>query len=234
MFSVYGMQGRLFRGSLEQLRQVGGVSALPRTRNLLPVAKEGRDRLAESFGAFVESEANSGSSSSSSRAADEARKSPLSAYTDTQLGSLDRRPLTQVQDLMSKQIISLKDTATVLQAWQILSEKAVGQAPVVDEQGHLVGLLTRADLLKPERLPSPDSHALAWRAFTLQNVTEIMVTPVPSVAPETDIRRVARVLLDSGLPGLPVVDDQGMLAGFIARSDILRAVVTEPPLDLWG
>lgn len=232
MFSVYGMQGRLFRGSLEQLRQVGGVRALSRTRTVLPVAKEGRDRLAESFGAFVESQANAGAGRGA--ATDEARKSALSAYTDTQLGSSERRPLSQVQDLMSKQIISLRDSATVLQAWQILSEKAVGQAPVVDAQGHLVGLLTRADLLRPERLPSPDSHALAWRAFTLQNVTQIMITPVPSVATDTDIRRVAQMLLDTGLPGLPVVDEQGLVAGFISRSDILRAVVTEPPLDLWG
>ncbi len=135
---------------------------------------------------------------------------------------------------MSAQIITIKDSATVLQAWQILSEKGVGQAPVVDATDHLVGLLTRADLLKPERLPSPDSHALAWRALMMQNVKDIMVTPVPSVAPDADIRRVARVLLDTGLPGLPVVDEAGLVAGFISRSDILRAVVTDPPLDLWG
>ena len=60
-----------------------------------------------------------------------------------------------------------------------------------------------------------------------------MWTPVPSVAPDTDIRRVARVLLDSGLPGLAVVDDDGRVTGFISRSDILRAVVADPPLDLW-
>jgi CBS-domain-containing membrane protein len=135
---------------------------------------------------------------------------------------------------MSQQVITLTDTATVLQAWQILSAKSVGQAPVVDTGGHLVGLLTRADLLKPERLPPPDSHALVWRALMQQNVKDIMWTPVPSVAPGSDIRRVARVLLDTGLPGLPVVDDQGLVIGFISRSDILRAVVTDPPLDLWG
>jgi CBS domain-containing protein len=33
---------------------------------------------------------------------------------------------------------------------------------------------------------------------------------------------------------LPVVDEQGHVTGFISRSDILRAVVTDPPLDLWG
>ncbi|MBT3067847.1 HPP family protein [Rhodoferax sp. U11-2br] len=227
MFSVYGMQGRLFRGSLEQLRQVGGVGALTRSRALLPTGKQGDDRLAESFGAFVESAANKATG-------DDGHRSALSAYTDTRDGSTVRHPLTRVSDLMSPRIISLKDSATVWQAWQVLSEQGVGQAPVIDANNHLVGLLTRADLLSPERLPSPDSHALAWRALMLQNITQIMVTPVPSVAPDSDIRRVAQVLLDTGLPGLPVVDDQGLVAGFISRSDILRAVVTDPPLDLWG
>jgi CBS domain-containing protein len=233
MFSVYGMQGRMFRGSLEQLRQVGGVGALTRSRSLLPTGQEGEDRLAESFGAFIESAANK--PGEGNVVADESRRVALSAYTETRAGStVARQPLTQVSDLMSPQIIILKDTATVWQAWQVLSEKRVGQAPVVDANDHLVGLLTRADLLSPERLPSPDSHALAWRALMLQNVKDIMVTPVPSVAPDSDIRRVAQVLLDSGLPGLPVVDEQGLVAGFISRSDILRAVVTDPPLDLWG
>jgi CBS-domain-containing membrane protein len=104
---------------------------------------------------------------------------------------------------------------------------------VVDAHGMLVGLLTRADLMRPERLPGPESHALVWRALLLQKVVDIMWTPVPSVAPGTDIRRLARVLLDSGLPGLPVVDEQGQVVGFVSRSDILRAVVADPPLDLW-
>jgi CBS-domain-containing membrane protein len=232
MFSVYGMQGRLFRGSMEQLRQVEGVGALTRARHVLPVAHEGRDRLAESSGAFVESEANKITGQATIQ--DESRRSALSAYTETLAGSTARHPLTRVSDVMSTQIITLKDSATVLQAWQILGKKAVGQAPVVDATDHLVGLLTRADLLQPERLPTPDSHALAWRAFMMQNVKDVMVTPVPSVAPDSDIRRVAQVLLDTGLPGLPVVDEQGLVAGFISRSDILRAVVTDPPLDLWG
>jgi CBS domain-containing protein len=67
----------------------------------------------------------------------------------------------------------------------------------------------------------------------MQSVVEVMWTPVPSVAPDTDIRRLARVLLDTGLPGLPVVDDAGQVIGFVSRSDVLRAVVADPPLDLW-
>jgi CBS domain-containing protein len=41
-------------------------------------------------------------------------------------------------------------------------------------------------------------------------------------------------LLDTGLSGLPVVDEAGNVRAFIARGDILRAVAHDPPLDLWG
>jgi CBS domain-containing protein len=234
MFSVYGTQGRLFRGSLEQLRQIGGVGALRRTQRILPVGQEGRDALAESSGAFVEA-GLSHPTPAASRAlvAEDAHRQALSAYTGQGSGQ-PRQPLRTVRDLMSQPVVSLSDSSTVLQAWQLLSQKALGQAPVLDASGHLVGLLTRADLLKPDRLPSPDSPALAWRALMSQSVQDIMWTPVPSVAPQADLRRVARVLLDTGLPGLPVVDEAGGVIGFISRSDILRAVVTEPPLDLWG
>ena len=61
-----------------------------------------------------------------------------------------------------------------------------------------------------------------------------MWSPVPGVSPEAGIRRVAQVLLDTGLPGLAVVDEHGFVIGFVSRSDIIRAVISDPPLDLWG
>jgi len=61
-----------------------------------------------------------------------------------------------------------------------------------------------------------------------------MWTPVPAASPDTDLRRLAAALLGTGLPGLPVSDAQGGLIGFVSRSDILRAVTADPPLDLWG
>ena len=40
--------------------------------------------------------------------------------------------------------------------------------------------------------------------------------------------------MDTGLPGLPVTDAEGVLLGFVSRTDILRAVAADPPLDMWG
>ncbi len=226
MFSIYGVAGQLFRGSMEQLRQVKGVGAMARSNMIKAVGRDGRDPPEDvAYAGLAQPAAPS----------DEAHRSALAAYAESQKAvPQPRHPLKLVESLMSRTVISLLDTATVQEAWQLLAEQAVGQAPVLNAAGTLVGLLSRADLLRPERLPTSDSHALVWRALLAQSVQDIMCTPVPSVSPDIDIRRVARVLLDTGLPGLPVVDEQGAVIGFVSRSDILRAVVTDPPLDLWG
>jgi CBS domain-containing protein len=88
--------------------------------------------------------------------------------------------------------------------------------------------------MQPDRLPQPGGHALVWQALLAQPVSEVMVSPVPCVSPDTDLRRLAQALLDTGLQGLPVVDADGRLLGFVSRSDILKAVVHDPPLDLWA
>lgn len=226
MFSIYGVAGQLFRGSMEQLRQVKGVGAIARSNAIKAMGRDGCDPPEDAAYAGLTQPA---------APSDEAHRSALAAYAETQKPvPHPRHPLKLVESLMSRGVITLVDSATVGEAWQLLAEQGVGQAPVLNASGTLVGLLSRADLLRPDRLPTADSHALVWRALLAQSVLDIMWTPVPSVAPDTDIRRVARVLLDTGLPGLPVVDEQGVVIGFVSRSDILEAVVTDPPLDLWG
>ncbi|TXT41224.1 MAG: hypothetical protein FD135_463 [Comamonadaceae bacterium] len=227
MFFVYGTSGQLFRGSMEQLRQIHGVGSLARVRRPEAVGRDGRDVAEQQDSTF--------SALPLPAHKDEpTHLSPVAAYTQTQKTTPSRRQLSTVDDVMSRKVITLPDSSRVLDGWQLLTEKAVGQVPVVDAAGHLVGLLSRADLLKPMRLHTPEPQALAWPTLLHQSVKNIMLTPVPSVGPEADLRRVSRVLLDMGLPGLPVVDEQGSVTGFVSRSDILRAVVTDPPLDLWG
>ncbi len=217
MFSVYGTNGQVFRGSLEELRQVAPVAATARTAAVPEVAFR----------------VDTTGLASSPAAHGPRHQEALHAYAQVQKPE-PRHPLTRVDELMSREVVTLPLSMSIIEAWQTLASHGVGQAPVVNERNVLVGLLTRADLLQAERLPSPDTNSLVWRAFLQQGVGDIMLTPVPSAAPDADIRRVARVLLDARLPGLPVVDDGGVVQGFISRSDILRAVVMDPPLDLWG
>jgi CBS domain-containing protein len=221
MFTVYGISGREFSGTLEQMRE-GGLSVVtPASRAHAlrkqarqdphpPAPDAGRDPGDSAYGTL----------------ADEANR----AYTRTQQGDAPvRHPLTRVSEVMSREAVTVPHTDTVMQGWTLLARRGLGQAPVTDRAtGTLVGLLLRADLL-----PSPDDDAHAWGELLKRPVTTLMVTPVPGVGPDTDLRRVAQVLLDTGLPGLPVTDDRGGVLGFVSRSDILQAVAHDPPLDLW-
>lgn len=220
MFAVYGIEGQLFRGPLDELRRVESVRAVARTRAL---PSSGHGASLREFASVIQQAASV-----------VVHYRPLDAYVQAEPAHMPRHPLTRVGDIMSRSVITVAVDSTVLDAWQLLATQGVGQAPVVSAAGALVGLLSRADLLRPDRLPAPEASPLVWRALLAQTVSEIMWTPIPSVAPDTDIRQLASVLLDNGLPGLPVVDDDGAVTGFVSRSDILRAVVTDPPLDLWG
>lgn len=65
-------------------------------------------------------------------------------------------------------------------------------------------------------------------------VRDVLARTVVSADPVADIRRVARVLRDTGFTGVPVVNETGEMIGFVSRGDILRAVIADPPLSLWA
>ena len=229
MFSVYGKAGRLFRGSMEELRKIGPKSAIGRVQPVVGVGRDGTDGLVYRMAELAQA-----AGSLAVPSPDLARREAMAAYAQAAQNQPPRQPLTLVRDIMNPGAITLEADASVSQAWETLARHRLGQAPVVDKSGILVGLLTRADLMRLDRMPGPATHNLSWQAWLAQAVSDLMWTPVPSVSPETDIRRLARVLLDTGLPGLPVVDEQGSVMAFASRSDILRAVVGDPPLDLWS
>ena len=53
-------------------------------------------------------------------------------------------------------------------------------------------------------------------------VKDVMTTNVVSVSPDNSVKRVARIMLDKHVSGLPVVDDEGNLVGLISEGDLLR------------
>jgi len=219
MFSIYGESGRLFKGAMEDLWRVEALHSVTRARRL-----EAQHQTAPVNPVAAR---DAGAPHTLAGAA-------LSAYAQAGGGPPTRHPLTRVADVMSRGATVVGLDLTVLQAWQMLGRDGLGQAPVTNASGELVGLLTRAELLNLDRLPQPDAPSLVWRALLMQPVSAVMLSPVPAVSEDIDLRRVARVLLDTRLPGLPVVAEEGQVTGFISRSDILRAVVHDPPLDLWS
>ncbi|RCX08965.1 CBS domain-containing protein [Extensimonas vulgaris] len=219
-FFVFGPMGQIYRGGAERLSEVLPVQ---------PVQRPQAVRRAEG----VPLHAPPAPKPLPAATAPPRWQEAVRAYVQTeQPAPAERRPLTQVRDVMTPHAISVHPDERANDAWQMLAERQVAQAPVVDAQGRVVGLLLRADLAPEKLLPAADDVQKAI-ALARRPVSEVMVSPVPTVSADTSLRRVAQVLLQTGLPGLPVTDAQGTLQGFISRTDILRAVAADPPLDLW-
>ncbi|MBM4180670.1 MAG: CBS domain-containing protein [Betaproteobacteria bacterium] len=217
MFSLYGLSGQHFRGTLEQLSELTGVT---RARSGRAIGQEGEEALPT----FVERTQNRDTGGQTAGYEAAAR-----AYQETlQAPEQDRGPLYHAYQIMSRAVFTLSAEEQTAAAWRRLLARGVRQAPVLDAGGKLVGLVTERDLLI-----TFDLQRKHGRMPLVRHVGEVMLTPVITADPVTDIRRIARVLLDDDLPGVPVVNDDGTLVGFVSRGDLLRAVVADPPLSLW-
>lgn len=234
MFFVFGPSGQMYRGGPENLAQISPVRRVQRAQALRTRAL---DTPAEPFH-LPEAPGGPIAPASPPPAAQPPvnlrTQDAVSAYAQTGQGPQEtRQPLTLVSDVMTTNALSVPPDAIVNDAWQTLAEHHVAQAPVVDALGRVIGLLLRADMAPLDLLPEPGAVKAAIE-LARRPVSEVMVSPVPTVSHDTELRRVAAVLIETGLPGLAVTDEAGVLAGFISRTDILRAVAADPPLDLWS
>ncbi|MDP1606769.1 MAG: CBS domain-containing protein [Rhodocyclaceae bacterium] len=209
MFSIYGVTGQVFSGTLEEMSR---VRALSRARPARTVAQEDIELGAEAIAGVA------------SRSNDEA----VRAYRAMLPPEIERGPLYLAEQIMQRRVIVVTDGDDVALAWRTLRDNHIHQAPVLDDGAKLVGIVSERDLLTAINIDSGQIvEALNRR------VRDVMTTPVVAAAPVTDIRRIAAVMLDHGVDGAPITNESGRLVGFVSRSDILRAVVTDPPLSLW-
>jgi CBS domain-containing protein len=215
MFAIYGISGPIFQGTLE---------SLPR---MPPVARRGAVGAVRRVGDQVEVEPFSALAPAPPSTTSTAAQA-LDAYQAMLPQDLERGPLYLANQIMQPQVITVRADDEVARAWHALVDNQIHQAPVLDESRHLVGIVSERNLLTTLNVEAGEVRDVLTR-----RVADVMSTPVVAATPATDIRRIAQVMLERDVDGVPVVSDSGALLGFISRSDILLAVVTDPPLSIW-
>ena len=120
-----------------------------------------------------------------------------------------------VRQVMDTETYAIRDNEPVLKAVRLLVRAGVTGAPVVDDQGHCVGMITERECLAL-------LTGLAGGDVPSGTVRNHMVD-VESVGPETDVFYVAGLMRGQGVRRLPVVG-AGRLLGVVTRKDILRAL----------
>ncbi len=151
------------------------------------------------------------------------------------------------KDVMTRQLITVEETAKIADAIQSLKEHHVSGAPVIDDQGKLVGILSLADLVSPSpagsdnqnQPPTALAHGYAdfttWDLFDRANpvdqetATETVGTrmsrSITSVTDDAPLIEVARAMCNGHWHRVPVVNSEGALCGIISTMDVLAAMV---------
>ena len=122
--------------------------------------------------------------------------------------------MSTARDVMQTNLVTIQINSTVGEAIRVLIEHDISGAPVVDDEGDLVGIITELQLLEAIYTPEVKSHQIA----------NFITWDVLSVTEETLLSDVTNVLVLHRIRRVPVVRE-GRLVGIIARRDLLRYTV---------
>jgi CBS domain-containing protein len=143
----------------------------------------------------------------------------------------------KASDVMSVPVATVSAEATIAEAARILLERQVSGAPVVNDEGRLVGIVTEGDLFRRFEIgtePDPQQQSPGCllypetaRRYMIahgQRVTDVMSRDVVRVSEDTPLARVAALLDVKKIKRVPVMRD-GKIIGIVSRTDLLRALV---------
>ncbi len=137
--------------------------------------------------------------------------------------------------VMKRDPVAIRPDTPLAEIIRLLLEKESRSLPVVDDVGRAAGIITDGDLLRrvglSARLDDPD--ALLARLAELrrrpETAAELMTRPVIAVGAGEPLRRAASLMVEKDLKRLPVIGEDGRLAGWVSRVDILRALARHRP-----
>ncbi|MEU6982054.1 CBS domain-containing protein [Streptomyces sp. NPDC046324] len=111
----------------------------------------------------------------------------------------------KVGGLMTDDVVSAVPATSFREVAKMLAEHEISGVPVLDQDDHVVGVVSESDLLA--------RHELTARA--------LMTTPAVTVHAEETVADAARLMVRRGVERLPVVDEEERLVGIVTRRDLL-------------
>ncbi len=123
-----------------------------------------------------------------------------------------------VAEYMSKRLVTLSKETNVIDAIEKLLDHKITCAPVMDQQGHLIGMFSEKDGMSVF-LESVYNQGMSGK------VGDFMTSEIISVDSESSIVDLAEKFQKSSVRSFPVFEDTE-LVGIISRTDILRALVS--------
>ncbi len=142
------------------------------------------------------------------------------------------------KDIMTTEVIAVKSQDLVEDVIKILMDKNISGVPVVDDDQHVIGIVTEGDLIyRSKKLKIPtffsilDGYVFLESTKTIEKqlkkmvayrVEDVMTTEVITVEEDQTVEEVATIMTKEKINRVPVIKDN-RLVGIISRRDIIRS-----------
>ncbi len=144
-----------------------------------------------------------------------------------------------VADVMSREVIHVAPDTPVQEIAKLLFERHISGAPVLDEGGRLVGVVSEGDLMRHAGAVGETGPRSWWLRFFGdrergaaeyvkthgRTAADVMTRDPITVAPDARLADVARLLERHRIKRVPVVDGE-VLVGLVTRSNLLQGLAT--------
>lgn len=144
----------------------------------------------------------------------------------------------KVRDIMTEAVLTVKADASVNDVAKLLGQRDISGVPVVDDQQHVIGIITELDLIvRNTRLEMPRFiEVLDWGRIPLEwpshlrerlqhmlgtEARDVMTTKVMTIGPDADVEKLAELMVKQRVNPVPVVADDGRLIGIVSRADLV-------------
>ncbi|MBI4060713.1 MAG: CBS domain-containing protein [Elusimicrobia bacterium] len=156
---------------------------------------------------------------------------------DRRGGSLRPGGAMLAKDIMRRNVVTVGRWLTLSELAKVFEEKCISGAPVVDEAGSILGVVSQTDLVRTRREASPGVPAyhrefddtiraggLHIEEFDQTRVEEIMTPGAISLDEATPVEKVAKVMINSRIHRV-LITRADRLVGIVTTMDFLRALV---------
>jgi CBS domain-containing membrane protein len=133
-------------------------------------------------------------------------------------------------DIMSRSLVAVSAVTRASAAWSLLKQRRIKALPVTDEKQHVIGIVTRADLVdkraftKGAGLTSPVQRWFRRSITPAPLVGALMNVDVRTVDATTPIVELVPVFANYGHHHIPVLDSNRRLAGMITQADLIAGL----------
>lgn len=129
------------------------------------------------------------------------------------------------RDIMSEEVITIHEDMLISQVAHLMLRDRVSAFPVVRGKSELIGIITLTDLFSMIDV-AVQKHNRDFKEYlaTFKNVrvAEVMSHELVTIAPETTLPQIIRLLIEKNMHTFPVIGEGGIV-GIVSRHDILNA-----------